>query len=118
MTDEWEMPEQVPADENDPRIQAALLELRQLVQKRFPKATFAVTHGDDPEGIYLTPTVDIEDLGEVTDVVISRLVDMQVDEGLPVYVVPAWPEERLRSYLERTKQPIWSPPPLVSVIAG
>ncbi len=31
----------------------------------------------------------------------SRMVDMQVDEGLPVYVIPGWPIERVREQLRR-----------------
>ncbi len=91
----------VPPDEDDPRIQAALAELRDLVLQRFPTATFTVHRGDDPTGIYLTPIVDVEDLDEVIDVVVSRMVDMQVDEGLPVFVVPEWTIERRREHLRR-----------------
>ena len=94
MTDEL----MIPADENDPRIQAALEELRGMILDKFPGATFTVTYGDDPEGIYLNPTVDIEDLDEVTNVILSRMVDMQIDEGLPVYVVPEWPDHRIEAY--------------------
>jgi hypothetical protein len=103
MTIEWQPPDTVPADEDDPRIQAALEELRGLILERFPDATFTVTLGDDPEGVYLKPTVDIEDLDEVTEPLVSRLVEMQVEEGLPVYVVPEWPLERLRAYLQERK---------------
>lgn len=97
----------IPPDEHDPRIQAALAELRGLILQRFPTATFTVSRREDPEGIYLTPIVDVEDLDEVTNIVLSRMVDMQVDEGLPVYVVPDWPTERLREHRRRkTAQPI------------
>ena len=91
----------IPPDEDNPRIQAALAELRELVLQRFPAATFTVYRGDDPDGIYLTPVVDVEDLDEVIDAVLRRWVDMQVYEGLPVYVVPDWPIERLRQHLRR-----------------
>lgn len=89
---------EVPADENDPRIQAALDELRGMILERFPDATFTVSHGEDPEGIYLNPIVDIDDLDEVTSVILSRVVDMQIDEGLPVYVIPGWPSHRIEAY--------------------
>src|SRR5687767_11699543 len=101
MNPDEQMPEPIEPDENDPRIQAALEELRALILSRFPEATFTVGRGDDPDGIYLTPIVDVEDLDEVADVFISRMVDMQVDEGLPVYVVPDWPLHRVREHLRR-----------------
>ncbi|HET8626122.1 MAG TPA: hypothetical protein VFL91_01815 [Thermomicrobiales bacterium] len=96
----------IPPDERDPRIQAALAELRDLIARRFPAATFTVSRGEDPEGIYLTPLVDVEDLDEVTDTVLDRLLDMQVEEGLPVYVVPDWPLERVRAHLRRPAPPV------------
>ncbi len=97
----------IPPDEDDPRIQAALEELRGPILQRFRSATFTVYRGEEPEGIYLTPVVDVEDLDEVTNVVLSRMVDMQVDEGLPVYVVPERPIERVREHHRRkAAQPI------------
>lgn len=82
-------------DESDPRIQAALAELQGLILTGYPMATFTVGRGDDPEGVYLTATVDIEDVEEVIDVVVDRLVDLQVEEGLPVDVVPLEPLARV-----------------------
>ncbi len=115
MSDEWEMPEQVPVDENDPRIQAAVAELQGMIASKFPAAMFHVVRRDDPEGIYLVATVDVEDLDEVTNVILERMVDMQVDDGLPIYVVPDWPIERVRAYLQQRKnEPAWQPPPILS----
>jgi hypothetical protein len=95
---------EIPADENDPRIKAALAELRGMILERFPEATFTVSRGEDPVGIYLDATVDIEDLDEVTNIILSRVVDMQIDEGLPVYVIPGWPEHRIEAY--RREHPV------------
>ena len=94
-------PEPVAPDENDPRIRAAIDELRDLINHHYPAAFFAVSRGEDPDGIYLTPTVDVEDLDEVADVFSARLVEMQVEEGLPIYVVPEWPIERIEKYLRK-----------------
>jgi hypothetical protein len=96
-------PEMIAADERDPRIQAALSELRGTVLSRFPGATFSMSHGEDPEGIYLKPEVDVEDLDDVADVIAGRLLDMQVWEGLPIYVIPVWPEHRIAEYLRHQK---------------
>lgn len=96
-----ELPEMIAPDLDDPRIQAALDELRAIITEHFPGALFRIYRGEDPEGIRLVTTVDIDDLDEVMDAVVDRLVDMQVYEGLPVYVVPMWPPERARSFLAR-----------------
>jgi hypothetical protein len=84
----------------DKRTQAAIDELRSMIRVRYPGAIFAVSHGQDPEGIYLDATVDIEDVDEVLDVVRDRLFDLQVEEGIPVYVIPLEPEARVMSRLE------------------
>ena len=77
-----------------PRAQAALDELRSLIAASFPEATFDIYKGYEPAGIYLSATVDVEDMQDVVDVFIERLVDMQVDDGIPVYVSPRRPFER------------------------
>ncbi|HZM23546.1 MAG TPA: hypothetical protein VFC02_17470 [Anaerolineales bacterium] len=69
-----------------PRMQEAIDELKGLITAHFPQATFVVEEGFDPEGVYLVTTVDIADTDEVIAVVGDRLVDLQVDESLPVYV--------------------------------
>ncbi len=85
----------------DPRIQGAVSELEKLIAANHPGATFEVSEGEDPEGVYLTATVDTDDLTSVLDVVGERLVDMQVEQGLPLYVVPTRP---LKRALEDLKQ--------------
>ena len=82
------------ASTGDPRIADALIELEEIIRERYPEVSFDITHGDDPEGIYLTAIVDVEDTEEVFDVVVDRLLGMQIEEGLPVYVVPVRPPER------------------------
>jgi hypothetical protein len=57
----------------------------------------------EPEGIYLITTVDIADTGDVIAVVGDRLVELQVDEGLPVYVTPLRPIERVIAELRNRK---------------
>ncbi len=70
------------------RLTAAIAELEAMILSRYPTATFVVSHGDDPEGIYLIATVDVDDPDDVTDLVIDRTLTMQIEEQLPVYVVP------------------------------
>jgi hypothetical protein len=71
--------------------------LKGLITARFPDATFVVQEQYDPPGIALTATVDIEDTDEVFAVVVDRLIDLQVYEELPVYVIPSQPIERVRA---------------------
>jgi hypothetical protein len=47
-----------------------------------------VTPGEDPEGLYVLATVDVDDTDAVVDVYIDRLLTLQIDDGLPIYVVP------------------------------
>ncbi len=46
-------------------------------------------------------TVDSEDPDDVFSAVVDRLVDIQVEEGLPVYVVPSRPRERVIAEMRR-----------------
>ncbi len=68
-----------------PRMKKALDELMALIRGRYPDVTFEVGPGEDPEGIYLTAMVDVDDRGEVIDLFLDRLVDLQL-EGLPLFV--------------------------------
>ena len=82
------------------RMEEAVRELQRLITARFPQASFVVEEGFDPEGIYLVTTVDIADTDEVIEAVGDRLVALQVDEGLPVYVTPMRPIERVVAQLQ------------------
>jgi hypothetical protein len=87
------------------RMKEAVAELRALISSQYPEATFTVSDGDDPGEIYLTAIVDVDNMRDVIDVFLDRLVDMQVDEELPISVVPIWPVERSRAMLaeQRTR---------------
>jgi hypothetical protein len=89
-----------------PRMKAAIHELKGLITARFPQAAFVVEEGVDPEGVYLITTVDIADTDEVINVIGDRLVELQVDEGLPVYVTPLRPIERVVAELRNRKTAI------------
>lgn len=82
---------------NDPRIERAVAELQGMIVGRYPEATFAVWQGEDPMGTYITTTVDVPDTDDVTDLIIERLIAMQVEEELPVYVIPVRPIARIQA---------------------
>jgi len=90
----------------DPRVQPAVDELRQIITDRYPDATFEVAHGEDPEGVYLRATVDVEDAEEVFDAVVDRLLAMQIDDELPVYVVPIRPVDRVLDSMRTEQKPL------------
>lgn len=79
-----------------PRAQAALDELRGMIAARYPEATFSVYTWYDIARIYLEATIDIEDTDEVRDIFKDRLLDIQVEDGIPVDVRVSQPPERTR----------------------
>jgi len=96
-----------------PAMEKAVNELKGSISARFPQASFVVEEGFDPQGIYLVTTVDIADTDEVMDVIGDQLVELQVDEGLPIYVTPLRPIQRVIAELrEREQAPSPSPLPL------
>ena len=95
-----------------PAMEKAVNELKGRISERFPQASFVVEEGFDPKGIYLVTTVDIADTDEVIDVVGDRLVELQVDEGLPIYVTPLRPLERVLTEL-REREAATPPAPLI-----
>jgi hypothetical protein len=85
-----------PADELARRVQSALDELQSLVLARYPDATFRVVHSpDDPAAIHLLAMVNVEDTDAVLDVVVDRMMELQIAEGLPLYVIPVRSPERV-----------------------
>ena len=86
----------------DEPTQTAVEELKGLILHRFPAASFILARGDDPEGVYLRAVVDIEDVDEVVDQsLLDQLFEIQVGQGLPVYVIPLQPIERALSLRKR-----------------
>jgi hypothetical protein len=82
-----------------PRIADALSTLESLIRGRYPDVVFTVFEGEDPEGVYLRATVDLDDPDEVMDVVVDALYRIQVEQELPVYVIPVQPLERVAAHL-------------------
>ena len=90
----------------DPSIQAAVDDLEAMIRRRYPMATFAIVRGDDPEGFYLKATVDLADVDEVVDQeLLDRLFEFQVEQSLPVYVIPLQPVERVLAEMQTPPAP-------------
>jgi hypothetical protein len=89
----------------DPRVLAAVNELEELVRSRYPDATFNLGRGqDDPEAIHVYATVDLEDTEPVVDLVIERELELLLDEGLSVQVIPLRTPERDATIVEELEQ--------------
>ncbi len=89
---------------SDERIQEAIQELTGIVRDRYPDATFEVGFGVEPSGVQVIVTVDVEDTDEVRDLYIKRLLDMQVEEGLPLYFITVPPFERTTEMLRQRRE--------------
>jgi hypothetical protein len=64
--------------------------------------------GEDPDGVYLRALVDVDDRDEIVAEFIDRLVEMQVEEGLPIYVLLNRPAERNSALLRAGSPPLAS----------
>ena len=72
----------------EPRMTQALEELAEMIVDEFPTATFRVSRGESPNEIWLLVYADVEDTEHVLNVVIDRGIDMLVDDGLFITVLP------------------------------
>lgn len=70
----------------DERLDAAVAEMEALIRRHYPDATFEIWPNTEPPGLFLTATVDVEDTDEAFDHIVGRLLEMQVDDGLPLLV--------------------------------
>ena len=87
----------------------ALEELRNRIRGRYPAAQFRVgTSPDDPAIIELVTIVDDDDPNQVLDLVVDRQMELQIDEGLPIFVVTEPTPERAVTVIEQTKASGWS----------
>jgi hypothetical protein len=88
-----------------PRMHAAVEELKDLVPQHYPDATFRVARSPEKRRIvHLWTTVDVEDTDEVLDVVLDRVLHFQVEERLPIHVIPVRPRERVLAMLREAEE--------------
>jgi hypothetical protein len=72
----------------DDPTQHAIDEVQAAIKAAFPGATFQVPRGDDPTGISIDAYTKAELGFDVLDVIGDRLVDLCVEAGLGISVVP------------------------------
>jgi len=88
----------------EPRLRAAIDELTALVKAHYPTATFRLEHGmDDPDAIHLVTTVDVDDPDAVVDLTIDRELEYQIDEGIPLHIIPRRTPDRVQALRRRER---------------
>lgn len=102
----------------DPKVRRAIEELEGTIVKYHPTASFEISRSpDEPRSIHLNAIVDVEDTDKVLDLVIDRVVELQVEERIPVHVIPIRTPARVVAAMEaqsKVARPRRSP--LVSVL--
>jgi hypothetical protein len=69
-------------------VQHAIAEVEARIRSVYPEATFRVVEGEDPVGLYLDAYTDAEDAFAVLDLVSDWLVDLSVNAGVHLRVIP------------------------------
>jgi hypothetical protein len=95
--------------------QQAVADLSLLIRARYPTVALSVGPApDEPGTTHITAVVDLDDPDELTDLTIERELAYQLEEGIPVYVIPRRTPERtdaLRTRLAtRRHRPLTLPP--------
>ncbi len=73
---------------NDPGYRETIEEIQGIILDHFPGTTFDVYLGEEPLGVYVEALVEVDDIDDVMDIYIDRLVDLKVERGLRLYVLP------------------------------
>jgi len=86
--------------ELDERTRQANYELQTIITSRYPTTTYELVQSpDDPATMNLLAVADVEDPDEVGDLVVERVVALQVEAGIPVHVIPLRTPERIEEAL-------------------
>jgi hypothetical protein len=95
----------------DERTRQAIKEVRGIIAARYPTTTFELARAaDDTQSIHLLAVADVDDPDEVGDLVVDRVVALQVDEGIPLHVIPLRTPERVQAALDADRGMVaWCP---------
>ena len=69
-------------------MQRVIAEVEPCIRAVYPEATFRLVEGEDPIGLYLDAYTDAEDAFAVLDLVSDWLVDLSVNAGVHLHVIP------------------------------
>lgn len=92
---------QNPKKKSHARLASVINELKAMITARYPNAQFELVRAtDEPESVHLVATVDVEDTDEILDLVIDRVLELNVEEGLPLHIIPVQPHERILAAMQ------------------
>lgn len=92
--------------------QQAIAELIGMIKERYPTASFSIAPGeDDPRGTHILAVVDTDDPDDATELTIQRELALQIDEGVPVYVIPIRTPERVEALMRQRDRAALPVPP-------
>ena len=78
------------------KVKEAAEELKGLIRAKYPDAEFKLVRAvDQQRSWHLWAMVDVDDLDDVSALVIDREVDMLTEEHIPIHVIPTEPRARL-----------------------
>ena len=102
----------------DERTRQAIQEVQGIIAARYPTTTFELARAaDDPRSIHLLAVADVDDPDEVGDLVVDRVVALQIDEGIPLHVIPLRKPERVQAAQETDRGGgAWRPARLVRLL--
>ncbi len=69
-------------------MQHAIAEVEAHILAVYPEATFRLIEGEDPIELYLDAYTNAEDAFAVLDLVSDRLVDLSVNDGVHLHIIP------------------------------
>ena len=91
---------------SDTQVQDAIREFTGVIRAQYPDATFDVGFGFESMNVQVTVTVDVEDTEEVEELYRRRLLNLQVEQGLPLDIITVLPwSGRLRCSSSERNQP-------------
>src|SRR5215211_7860425 len=85
----------------EPKMRAAVDELQALIRQHHPEAQFRVSRDPDgSEAIHLIAVLDVEDTDLAADDFIDRMMQIQIEDALPLFVIPVRTPEREQAVRE------------------
>jgi hypothetical protein len=87
-----------------PQMMEAIEELKEIILKEYPEATFNVTEGEDAGSVHLCPTIDVIETDAILDLVMDRVLAFQEEKGLDIHVIPLRTRQREAELQERMRK--------------
>jgi len=76
------------AEQFDSRVRQHIEEFQHIIKEQFPEATFKTYPGQLPHHFFIKAYTDVDDEFEVLDLVGDQIIDILVDEGIRIHVIP------------------------------